>query len=190
MRRLVQEGAQVNLPNTKDGATPILLAAQTGHADVVNYLLSHGADPNAARKDGTVNMACIRTPPERCPAPAHCFATAHTLCYCRPGVTALYKALQHDHFDCVKTLLAPVAVSEELPGEVAKGQTEMLSALDADLPSTLPTIVRVRSVPALLPAWRLSCPLCTHPLCLTRPIVPPPRRRLCQPRRLAPAYRS
>ena len=33
---------------SQDGATPLFMASQEGHSDVVNVLLKNGADPNLA----------------------------------------------------------------------------------------------------------------------------------------------
>ena len=35
---------------TKDGATPVLMASQEGHSDVVNALIKNGASVNMATK--------------------------------------------------------------------------------------------------------------------------------------------
>ena len=38
-----------NIPLTQDGATPLFIASQNGHSDVVNILIKNGADINLAR---------------------------------------------------------------------------------------------------------------------------------------------
>lgn len=43
-RALVEYGADVNVQRCDDGATPVMLAAQGGHTDVVQYLCDCGAD--------------------------------------------------------------------------------------------------------------------------------------------------
>jgi len=55
VRSLCEGGADVNLrieTERDNGATPLLLASQRGFRDVVEYLLSHQADPFAEDKDG------------------------------------------------------------------------------------------------------------------------------------------
>lgn len=53
LEALLNHRAAVNShdPN-HEGATPLLLAAETGRTDIVNLLLKHGADPNAAFERG------------------------------------------------------------------------------------------------------------------------------------------
>lgn len=66
------------------------------------------------------------------------------------GVTPLYKAVQHNHMNCIKVLLSPVATSEDIPAEVSKGLTAMLSHLDGLPPPTLPGILKVSGICMLI----------------------------------------
>ena len=51
MRALIELGADVN--KTMDGgATPLIVAAESGHETVVQALIQAGADINKARDDG------------------------------------------------------------------------------------------------------------------------------------------
>jgi ankyrin repeat protein len=48
----LQQGLEVNLANA-DNVTPLMAAAEAGHAAVVSWLLGHGAEMNQRmRKDG------------------------------------------------------------------------------------------------------------------------------------------
>ena len=46
---LLQHGADADKATTDDGSTPLFMASQEGHTDVVTLLLEHVADPNIAR---------------------------------------------------------------------------------------------------------------------------------------------
>ena len=44
--------ADLNKPREMSGATPVFLAAQTGHLDVVDLLIENGADKDKANNAG------------------------------------------------------------------------------------------------------------------------------------------
>ena len=46
----VHSSLHVTIPLTQDGTTPLYIASQNGHSDVVNILLRNGADINLAKK--------------------------------------------------------------------------------------------------------------------------------------------
>ena len=48
---LVEQGADIDKARN-DGATPLFIASQNGHVDVVSVLLEQGADIDKARNDG------------------------------------------------------------------------------------------------------------------------------------------
>jgi ankyrin repeat protein len=54
--RLVEEGADINA-KSKDGATPLHLAAHKRRRDVAKMLIDKGADLNAKNKDGLTPLA-------------------------------------------------------------------------------------------------------------------------------------
>ena len=51
-KALLADGADPNQALTSDGRTPVFIAAESGHLDVVKALLANGADPNQARTNG------------------------------------------------------------------------------------------------------------------------------------------
>ncbi len=53
IERLIEAGADVNLRNCS-GVTPLMMASQNGHTEVVNLLLANNADVNAADKTNGV----------------------------------------------------------------------------------------------------------------------------------------
>jgi len=53
VRKLIEQGVDVNLADT-DGATPLIMASQNGHAKVVQMLLAARADVNKGSATGGV----------------------------------------------------------------------------------------------------------------------------------------
>jgi ankyrin repeat protein len=51
-RALLVAGADVNQRSAGDNSTPLVMAIINGHFDIAQFLLDHGADPNAANQDG------------------------------------------------------------------------------------------------------------------------------------------
>lgn len=51
VKRLLEDGADVNARTKEDGDTPLHLAAEGGHLEIVRLLLDHGADVNARTRD-------------------------------------------------------------------------------------------------------------------------------------------
>ena len=80
---LVSADANVNQAQTDDGATPLYVASQEGHTDVVAAFVSAGADVNQARDDGA--------------RPLHAASTqGHTellVFLCRPEQTLIWPRL-------------------------------------------------------------------------------------------------
>ncbi len=56
---LVEEGAAVNCQD-EHGETPLLKAAQGGHADIVRLLIKYGADPRIRNEQGYTAEDCAR----------------------------------------------------------------------------------------------------------------------------------
>lgn len=62
---LVEAGAQVNLTNRR-GETPLFIATaspayhDTGGAEIIRYLLDHGADPHIAKPNGSTPITYIK----------------------------------------------------------------------------------------------------------------------------------
>ncbi|XP_014671481.1 PREDICTED: ankyrin-1-like [Priapulus caudatus] len=52
VRLLLETGANPNVAETRNGATPLMMAVKDGEEAVVRMLLSHGADANAADSQG------------------------------------------------------------------------------------------------------------------------------------------
>lgn len=51
-RRMVEEGADVNLPDPANGETPLMQAAFSGNLDLVKFLADRGAQLNARNNSG------------------------------------------------------------------------------------------------------------------------------------------
>ena len=103
---LVKNGAAINQPKnigrnlwythsvysllislTQTGATPLFIASQKGHSDIVNTLITSGADINRPRNVGRV---------------VHCSSLFPLT---QDGATPLYIASQKGHSDIVNTLI-------------------------------------------------------------------------------------
>lgn len=88
-----------------DGDTPIMLAADSGHLEIVQYLLSKGADPDISRDDGTtpIFMASQKGYDDVVRALLDGKADPNIA---SEGATPLYTAIQNEHDDVVDTLKA------------------------------------------------------------------------------------
>src|SRR6266404_6885421 len=101
---LLAQNVKVNSRNN-DGYTPLLLASQYGHIDVVQLLLDHNADPNVHRDDG-------RTPLHFAAQHGHLVISQKLLEHSvevdardKRQFTSLLLALDYGHIDIVQLLL-------------------------------------------------------------------------------------
>lgn len=51
LKKIIAAGGDLNLSD-RSGITPLMIAAQKGHKEIVEYLIDHGADINAKTKGG------------------------------------------------------------------------------------------------------------------------------------------
>lgn len=58
LRKLLEGGAEPNVGNS-ERLTPLFIAACMGHADAVELLLRHGADPNLVDSDGSAALHSV-----------------------------------------------------------------------------------------------------------------------------------
>jgi ankyrin repeat protein len=58
---LLEKGAAVNQASTDNGATPLLMAAQNGHVEVVRLLALFGANSTTGTTDGNWNPRSVAT---------------------------------------------------------------------------------------------------------------------------------
>ena len=56
---LVEHGAIVDAKSEAKGDTPLSIAAQLGHSDIVKFLLREGANPNARNNRGMTPLHCV-----------------------------------------------------------------------------------------------------------------------------------
>ena len=57
MQLFIDQGADIDAIDEEDRSTPLGIAAREGHTDLVNLLLSNGADPNATRANWATPLA-------------------------------------------------------------------------------------------------------------------------------------
>lgn len=55
LQHLISRGSPVDIRSI-DGATPLMIAVQSGSVKQVNFLIDHGADPNAADARGFTSL--------------------------------------------------------------------------------------------------------------------------------------
>eukprot|EP00035_Acanthoeca_spectabilis_P000982 m.76680 g.76680 ORF g.76680 m.76680 type:complete len:983 (-) comp10547_c0_seq2:50-2998(-) len=159
------------LKNAKPGKSPLALAAEHGHVDVVNFLLDQGATVNvpspgqpplylAARKNHVqiVKLLIARNADVNVP-----FAMRGVSLLCPSGSTALHAAASSGHRDMVKLLLSQGADPNvrdgdgKLPADIADGYRlrELLNGEDDDNSEVLascenvtnPPMICIRTVP-------------------------------------------
>lgn len=56
VKKLVEEGADVNTADEETGDTPLILATSRNHLDIVKFLVENGADINATDKNGATAL--------------------------------------------------------------------------------------------------------------------------------------
>lgn len=59
LEELIQDGANVNEPDSDRGNTPVHWACAGGHLDAIELLLEYGADINAQNKHGRTPLHCL-----------------------------------------------------------------------------------------------------------------------------------
>jgi hypothetical protein len=106
---LLARGADPNLVQPQSGTSPLFVAAQAGHLDVVAALLAHGADPNLARtSDGAtpILMASTAGYPSVIVALLAHGADPNSATSGGDGTSIVWAAAANGHVEAVKVLLA------------------------------------------------------------------------------------
>lgn len=98
--------ATLNAPSTKEGATPMYLAAGAGNSEVVIALLKEAANPDIPSSDSWTPLASASKRGHADVAGLLLQARASTEIPNLNGATALFDAAQEGHLSCVALLVA------------------------------------------------------------------------------------
>ena len=155
MTLLLTKGVEVNLIGDDLGETPLMAAAQMGHAEAVKILLAHGADPNLKTKEGktALSLALEYNHPEIAAvlqqrgaragildaASAGDIEAVRALLRKDPkvvnakdpiGFSPLYHAAEGGHREVIATLLAAGANANDFTGNNGWGYSPLLVAAE------------------------------------------------------------
>nr|WP_274603047.1 ankyrin repeat domain-containing protein [Stenotrophomonas sp. CFBP 13718] len=62
LKAMIAAGVDINAAQPRNGATPLIAAAESSHADNVALLIKAGADPLATASDGSTAMSVSTSP--------------------------------------------------------------------------------------------------------------------------------
>ena len=136
-RRLVEAGAQVN----SEGWPPLVYAAFNGHAQMVDYLLAHGADVNAASENGVTALMMAARGGYLAIVQRLVAARADIRLQTDRGKTALDWALENRHTHIAEFLEHPASEIEDRKAEQqeaeavdreAEGERQETEAVDQE----------------------------------------------------------
>jgi ankyrin repeat protein len=103
---LIDANADIHFQSeTRDGATPLFVAADNGHADAVDMLLKASADVNAANNKGATALWVTAWNGHEESVIKMLAAHAHVNAASNDGTTPLYMAAQNGHAEAVWILL-------------------------------------------------------------------------------------
>lgn len=124
--RCVQRDPYVTGAKAADGTTGLWVAAEQGHSDIVHFLLTSGADPNANRETDRVTAVYIAAQNGHAKTVAVlCEAGAEVNARKASGASPLYIAAQQGSVEVVRILLAHGAEANKRCG---RGLTPLMIA--------------------------------------------------------------
>jgi ankyrin repeat protein len=141
VRRLLEAGANINLPRRLYGLTALMLATAAGHVDVVQTLIVGGADVNAKNDDGSTALMVAAHKGHLKVIEILLDAGVQVNIKDKDDDTALSLAIQKGDSDVVKALLAAGADAEEaLNLAASEGHVQtvqlLLQGVSADSPNS------------------------------------------------------
>lgn len=151
IKRLLAAGVDVNSWNTGAGGwTALVIAAVSGHEDVVTTLLDAGADVDARSEGGATPLMAAALTGQSAVAEALISAGADTKAANASGVTALHIAKQKGHIE-IAGLLAPKPAPTAKPKPIVKPEPTSSPEPEPPVPEARPETVALHSQSAPLP---------------------------------------
>jgi hypothetical protein len=124
VRGRVDAGATVDQATTDNGTTPLYIAAQNGHSDVVRMLVDTGADVNQAKTDDGSTPLLMAVQEGHVDVVRMLVDAGANVCTARvDGVTPLSVAMHHRHTAIADILRAGGALVEQVHHWFCDGHT-------------------------------------------------------------------
>jgi ankyrin repeat protein len=160
LQLLLDHGAPIDAPATL-GMTPLMWAAQMGHADAVVLLLLRGADPDRVETFNRSTALIQAASSERADATivqAQLNAHASTALVDDEGASALEWAIRRGDPDIIQLIAARETAPRPIHARVPHGQLAPAATPRAAVERAIPLLEQAR------PAWRRAagCPSCHH----------------------------
>ena len=147
LRVLLEHGGGQANAQDASGVSSLMLGAQYQHFDVVRELLVHGANVSQVDRVGMTALIAACWGGSGAIVEALLRSGADVNAATRNGITPLLTAVMNEHANVVRLLLR--AGARQKQGGEARGETELMLASEACLPSILDLLIRYSDREAL-----------------------------------------